>query len=1025
MRSLLLISASLAAIAATPLHAQETAAGAEEASDEFIVVTGSRIRRPNLESAVPVTSIGGEEFFQTASLSVGDTLNDLPQLRNTFSQQNSTRFLGTRGINLLDLRGLGTQRTLVLVNGRRHVPGDVLVNGVSPDVNTFPTDLIERVDILTGGASSVYGSDAIAGVVNFILKTDYEGIQVRAQSGLSQYNDAGNRYLSLLAGKNFSDGRGNVAVNLEYAQSDAFFGSDRPHLRQNDNFVIVDTDAAGSPNGSDGIPDRIFLRDLRSSTISLGGQLGFPSATGACGRDSGTNATPNAAFQCNFLFQPDGTLVPQTGLRVGVAPNGNYIGGNGASNREGQLLTLSPNLERFSANFLGRFEISPAAVAFVEAKYVRAEAFGSQSGPFFSQGTTLGDPQAGTTGNRERPRLDNPYLTAQARSVIAGQVGSNANATRFSLRRNWVDLGIRDEEFVRETYRIVGGLRGDFGSNWNYEVSLNYGEHTERNVIKGNVNVQRYLLAIDSVRDPLSGNIVCRSRIDPGAATIDYAGNPAVLAGDVAACVPLNPFGEGSVTQAARDYLLVDSLATGSIDQFVASGFVAGDSSKWFELPGGPVGISLGGEYRRENVRYDLDDLTQQGYAFYNAIPAFTAPAFEVWEIFGEVRVPLLKDIPLIRELTLMGSGRYSDYNNATGGVFTYTGAVEWRPINDLRLRGSYARAVRSPNLSELFSKQTQNFAPGFVDPCSARNIATGSNTRAANCAAAGRPANYDFVYVQSLEIVSGGNPKLEEETSTSFTIGGVFTPQAIPGLSITVDYYDIVVDNVITSVAAQTIVNQCYDLADLNNPFCSAFTRAGAGGGPRGEEQFRIVEGSLLQSTLNFAKLTARGIDTEVSYNRSFGWGSLNLRGIWTRTLERSNFTNPADPGRENRLLSELGDPENQINFNADVKVGDVTFGYQLRWIDSMYLNTFEDFNSLQNRPPENLDYADVQRYPAVTYHDIRVGFDLSEDFNIYAGVDNLTSTKPPFGLTGVGAGSGIYDVRGRTMYAGIRAKF
>ncbi|RYY22267.1 MAG: TonB-dependent receptor, partial [Sphingomonadales bacterium] len=391
-----------------PAMAQSDAAPADETADAAdegtIVVTGSRIRQPNLESANPIAVVTGAEIFETGGISVGDLLNELPQLRSTFSQQNSTRFLGTRGLNLLDLRGLNTQRTLVLVNGRRHVGSDVLSNGVSVDTNTIPSDLVERIDIVTGGASAVYGSDAIAGVVNFILKDNYDGIQMRGQSGISRYGDAGNQFLSLTAGKNFADGRGNVAVNLEYAHSSDFYASGRPNVRQQDGFLIVDADPAGSVNGAAGGFDRFFYRDIRSSTISLGGMVAaFPDPTAApCGRGDGS------AFTCAFQFQRDGSLVAQTGSRAGIGPNGAFIGGNGMSGREGQLIALSPDLKRYSANLIGHFEISPAFVPFVEAKYVRSEAVGSQSGPFFTQGTTLGDP-----GGRERVRLDNPFLTTQ------------------------------------------------------------------------------------------------------------------------------------------------------------------------------------------------------------------------------------------------------------------------------------------------------------------------------------------------------------------------------------------------------------------------------------------------------------------------------------------------------------------------------------------------------------------------------------------------------------------------------------
>ena len=1042
---------ALAVLPATAAFAQESvpveAAAIEDedpTDDETtdVTVTGSRIRTPNLTSAIPVTTVTGDEFFETGQVSIGDVLNELPQLRSTFSQQNSTRFLGTRGLNLLDLRGLGTQRTLVLQNGRRHVPGDVLNNAVSPDVNTFPTDLIERVDVTTGGNSAIYGSDAIAGVVNFILKDDFEGLQLRGQSGVSKYDDAGNQYVSLLAGTNFAEGRGNIAINLEYAHQERYFANQRPSIRQANGFVVVDTDPAGSPLGSDGVADRQFFGDIRSSTISLGGLLQFPGTAAArFGRDP-----VGGAYVGAFLFQPDGTLVPQTGARVGLAPNGSFIGGNGFSGREGQLIALSPQLDRYSVNVLGHFEVSPAFVPFVEAKYVRSEAFGSVSGPLFSQGATLGDFNTNAAGaalpNREQPRLDNPFLSAQARAVITQQRAlsglASTDATRIALRRNFLELGIRDEQIRRETYRAVVGVRGDFLDDWNYEVSANYGEHRERNRIQANINVQRYLLAIDTVRNA-AGQIVCRSQVDPAAAyglagagdNLTEAQRAQILAADVAACQPLNPFGEGNISPAARNYLTTDSLATGKIKQFVASGFVAGDFSNLFELPGGPVGFSVGAEYRRERVSYDLDDLTQAGYAFYNAIPEFSAPAFEVKEAFGEVRVPLLKDLPFIKELTLSASGRVADYKGATGTVYAYDGRVEYSPVADLRLRAAYSRSVRAPNLSELFSAESQNFAPAPADPCSARNIGTGSANRAANCTAAGRPANYDFVYQQSLEIRSGGNQLLTEEKSTSYTIGGVFQPTFAPGFSMTVDYFDITVDDVISSVSAQDIINNCYDAANLDNAFCDLFQRAGGGGGPRGEVPFQILEGSLLQSSLNFAELKARGIDTAVSYRTRFDGGTFGINAIWTRVLQRDQFLNVNDPNRADRLILELGDPRDQVNLNLNVGVGPVTFGYQARFIGKQIVGgaagggTYESQFQVQGRAPENADYASVRFYPNIYYHDARVDLKVNEKFNIYAGVDNIGNQLPPFGLTGVTDGGAIYDNRGRYGYIGVVANF
>ena len=822
----------LAAADAQPAPSTPDAAPALSDSDAAIVVTGSRIRRPNLESTVPVTSIQGEEFFQTGNVSVGDTLNQLPSLHSTFSQSNSTRFLGSAGLNLLDLRGLGTQRTLVLVNGRRHVGGDVLGTASSVDINTIPTDLIDRVDVVTGGNSAVYGSDAIAGVVNFVLRQDYEGIQLRGQGGISTYGDMSSYFGSLLWGHNFADGRGNITVNLEYARQDAAFASGRPNLRVNSRFVTVDTDPGSAP--SDGVVDNIFERDVRFPFFNNGG-------------DFATCCTVTPAGQTYldiYLFQPDGTLVPQTGQVIGLdlVTGGAFaqrnIGGNGSTAREGTLVVLQPQLDRYNANLAAHFTVSEAFVPFVEATFSRTDSFRSTSGPFFTPGT--GSP-------REHFFTQNPFLNPQARQIISDYYGVPTTANiPFFPTRNVTDLGNRDEAATRETYRIVAGLRGTFNTDWSYEVSANYGQLNERTTILGNVNAQRFLLAIDAVRDPVTGNTVCRSTIDPAARiafenAIDPAAAQAQLAADVAACVPANLFGEGNLSPAARDYIVQDTVSHGRITQFVANAFVSGDSSQWFNLPGGPVGFALGAEYRRETAFFEQDPLVLAGLTFYNSIPSFAPPAFAVKEIFGELRVPILRDVPFFNQLTISGAARLADYRGATGTVYAYNGGIEWAPIRDIQFRANYSRAVRAPNLTDLYTPLGQNFAPAFQDPCAANQIGTGSQFRAANCAAAGIPAGFNYVYNQSLQLQSGGNPNLTAETSDSITVGGVLTPRFLPGFSLSVDYFDIKVNDVITAPTAQQIVNACYDLENRNNQFCTLFQRnASATPGPFQEQQYR-----------------------------------------------------------------------------------------------------------------------------------------------------------------------------------------
>ena len=280
-----------AAAAGTDSAPAAPAASTGPADSDLVIVTGSRIARPNLSSPVPVTTIQGAEFFQTGKISIGDILNELPALQSTFTSANSTRFLGTAGLNLLDLRGLGTQRTLVLVNGRRHVGSDILNNAVSPDTNTFPTDLIERVDLVTGGDSAVYGSDAIAGVVNFVLKDKFQGLEVRGQGGTNNEGNGGSYYASILGGTNFAQGRGNVAVNVEYAQQQDFFASQTNHYNQSSGFVT--THIAGSDSTT--TPNNLFFNDIRSATYGNGGLVRF--RTGQCGQDyRGKN------YRCSFLF---------------------------------------------------------------------------------------------------------------------------------------------------------------------------------------------------------------------------------------------------------------------------------------------------------------------------------------------------------------------------------------------------------------------------------------------------------------------------------------------------------------------------------------------------------------------------------------------------------------------------------------------------------------------------------------------------------------------------------------------------
>jgi outer membrane receptor protein involved in Fe transport len=1041
----------------------DVGAQGEAAQGQSITVTGSRIRRPNLASTVPITSLSGEQIFQGADPNLGETLNELPQLRSTFAQSNPGLGIGIAGLNLLDLRGLGTERTLVLVNGRRHVPADILNNAVSPDVASIPNDLIERVDIVTGGNSAIYGSDAIAGVVNFILRRNFEGLQVRGQASITEDGFGGNQYVSAMYGMNFGEDRGNVVVHGEYSRQGRIFASDVPFFRRNDNFVTVDADSGGLPSNSDGFPDAVFLRDIRSTTINRFGLIPItqPNSDSAlCGRGTVPNNGPptnsGTAFNCTFIFNPEGRLVPQTGTRVGSGPLGTILGGNGQTGREGQLLSVLPFLERFNFNLLGHYEFSEAAEVFVEAKANRVNALGNNAGPSFIQG------QVTQFDFRERPRLDNPFLNPADRQTLANAILASgleprlvgrvaltpatraqieAGTFRFDLARSLLDVGIRDEDFQRDTYRIVGGLRGTFNEDWSYELSANYGKFEQETTTSGFIDRQRFVLAMDAGRNPATGQIQCRSQFDPAAAIPIQrsdavsqgiaAENAARLAADIAACVPYNPFGAAD-NSASINYFSRTFTAAAELEQLIFSGFVSGDSSQLFELPGGPVSFALGVEYRREEAFYEQDEFVTRGFTNGVSIPTFAPDPFEVKEAFGELRIPILRDMPFFEELTVSAAGRVADYKGSVGTVYAYNAGVDYAPVRDIRFRGNYSRAVRAPNVSETAFPLVPNFAPGFQDPCNANLINTTPN-RAANCAADLGPLLGNLPVVTfSLPIVSGSNPNLEEETSDSYTFGAVIQPRFIPGFSLSIDYYDITVNGIIASVGAQGIVNACYDQPSLNNVFCQQFTRfRGPGTGPNGEAPGSILGNSLINAPLNFARREREGVDVNFAYRTNLTDNvRLDTNLIYTHNIKISNFQNATDPNFANIILGELGDPKDEFRFDADLTLGAFTLGYRLRYIGPMFIGTFENTNESNGNPPGNLDAFATERYPAITYSDLRFEWNiegrpgLTDDLRFYVGVDNVFDRKAPFGLTSTGT-SAIYEFRGRSFYGGFRARF
>lgn len=1075
----------LAALAlATPAFAQavegstdqDSAEATADKSDqaEIITVTGSRIRRPNLDSTVPVATVQAKDLIDRGSLSLGDALAELPQLGSTFTQANSTRFIGTAGINRLDLRNLGTARTLVLVNGRRHVTSSPGTYDV--DTNTIPSDLLERVDITTGGNSAIYGSDAIAGVVNFVMKTDFEGLRLRGQAGISDEGDAGSQFVSLTAGKSFMDGRLNIAFAAEYANSDQLLNNDRDSqtgaLTGTYNFVTTQPTSTYNPanrtitqtpnRNFDGIPNTTLLGGIRFPQLNANGMLQTvcPYLTNA--QYDALSPTARAIhiqrlnLSCSGTTVVDGRTIPSQFSPTGGGINhfwsfneagtelvrsvptadlrpvgGSVFGGLGSTGLEGgQLL---PELQRYAGNIFINADISPAFQPFLEAKYVRVDSIQGSNQATFATGVL-----------RSSFRIDNPFLTTTARNQIIAIQGLdptaaavvNGTQTFNSFRFNY-DLGTRAEDHRRETYRAVLGARGDLSTKGNlrYEVAASFGRTETYYDTGGNINIQRYNDATDAALNA-QGQIVCRINLTT---VVDPA------------CAPLNPFGYGKASQAAKNYVLATASRAEWAEQVNVVGYLSGDTDGLFRLPGGPIGFAIGAEYRSEDAYSAYDPLTVSGATFLNAIGAFNPPKQEIREIFGEVRLPLLADMPFIEELTVEGAVRYSDYNTANKGVWAYNAGVVYSPVRDVRFRAAYGRAVRAPNIGNLYSTASETFLNGLVDPCS-QTVINDNPNRVRNCAAAGVPTTivvngetrpWTNTPASGISGVNVGNPNLTPETSDSLTFGAVFQPSFVPGLSFSVDYYDIKVKQVINSLGNQALVNACYDdPTGINNQFCGfIFRRTSADpfanatfNGQRDRTFAGIaninlpqVGPSFINQPFNYAKLQARGIDFEVNYVTDLSESlNLSVRGVASYNLERTDFTFPAEPGRSVRVHGTLGTPIWEASLFTTLDFGQFDLGYTARLVGKQAVNDWETQFSWQGRAPTNPDATPFKYYPDIIYHNLRFGFEPEgTDFRFYAGIDNVLDQLPPQPLTGTGGGSGIFPIQGRYMYAGATVKF
>jgi len=804
--------ASAAAIPAV-LQAQEPAKDVAE-----VVVTGSRIAAdPNLVTSNPVTQVTAEELVQRGVTRVEDFINDLPQITPELTSNESN---GATGTATLDLRGLGSDRTLVLTNGHRMGFGDPFV--LSPDVNQIPGALIERIEILTGGASSTYGSDAIAGVVNFVMKRNFEGFQFDYQYSGYQHEqgngavqqaidnagfvqapnsatDGGTRALNMILGVNTEDGNGNVTAYFGYRDINAILQSER---------------------------------DFSACSLSANnGRTCSGSATIATGLFTPFDGTAYYTVQGNQFVDWDGSYYNFGPLNYFQRPDQRYTGG---------LFAHYQVHEKFEpyAEFMFMDDRSLAQIA--------------PSGAFFVTDSI---------------NCDNPFLSTQQ----FGALGCTAGASvPFYIGRRMVEGGPRFDDLRHTSFRLMSGLRGDLTSAWSYDVSANFSRMIYSETYNNDLSTTRIVRALDVVPDPVTGAPVCQSVVD----------------GSDPTCVPWNLFTQGGTTQDAIDYLVLPLFSKGELEQDQIVAYITGDlTDKGVKLPSAADGLKLvvGAEYRDESVNYEPDQGFTSGDGAGQGGP--TSPVFgqiDVTDFFAEVQLPLVQDKPGIQSMTLDLRYRNSDYSTGVTSD-AYNAQAEYTPVEGLKFRGGVSKAVRAANIRELFEPSNFGLWSG-VDPCAGNLNDTNPNNNPtmplAQCVNTGvTAAQYGSIPLSPAGQYGGvfsGNQQLEPEKSDSFTVGAVFDlDQWVNGLHFSVDYWSIEIEQAIDDNDPEFIIRQC---GTSNDPaFCSLITR-----GPNGNLWIGTANVDLTRVNLGF--FDTAGIDVTGNYRVGFGEHNLGFayRGTW-----------------------------------------------------------------------------------------------------------------------------------------------
>ncbi|WP_231621742.1 TonB-dependent receptor domain-containing protein [Sphingomonas sp. 37zxx] len=932
-----------------------------------ITVTGSRIWQPGVKSNSPITTIDAAEIRLQGATNIESVLNRLPQVQADANENVSN---GSDGTARLNLRNLGSNRNLVLINGQRLLPVQ------ATDLNFIPAALVERIDVVTGGASAVYGSDAISGVVNFILRDNLNGVRADVQYGFSNHQNDNTARRALISANGYQNASSSP-VDGQRFDANIAFGANFPEGRGNVTAYFGYRDVRPIMQGN---------RDVSACALDPATVGGVANAGFTCGGSSNNEyglfqplTGPNAGQRFNNTRNGQSTWVPyDASFRYNYAP----------------LNFFQRNDTRYTAGAFAHYEVTPAVELYGSFMFMDDHTNSQVAPSALFQGTTY------------RINCDNPLMSAQQGNLLCGADVGNAAVTQdlfIGYRPVAGNARPRRDDLRHTDYRVTGGVRGAIAEGFRYDINALFSKV---------IFAENYQNDIDPTRANRALQVVNRNGVPTCKSVID---------GTDPACVPLNVFQYNNLSDASLAYIYSPTFTRGLDQESVVTGSVSGDltsygiGSPWAEQG---VGFVVGVEHRRETLEFRADALAQQ---------KGTREAdgrFNVTEYFGELRVPIFEDVPFAKELTLTGGYRYSKYSTNPEGISTYKGELSWAPIEDIRLRGSYNRAIRAPNISELFQAQSIGNVAA-QDPCSGAT----PTASAARCALTGvTAAQYGRIIECPTDVCSaqgGGNPALKPEEADTYTAGVVLSPRFLRRLSLSVDYFNIRVKDYISSIPASLTVSQCVTTGDPF--FCNLFKRDPRSGVLFGEQ------GYVISTTQNTGALSTSGVDFGLNFAQPTGIGRFDVAmvGTWLEKLENQPLPGLGSYDCKGLFGPTCGQPSPEWRHQARLTWTDLdNFGsVSLNWRHiggtSLTNNTTDPFL----RGPAYVINAQI---PSYDYFDLALSARVSEGVSLRAGINNLLDKDPPAIAAGLlssfGNGNtypGVYDVAGRSFFFGATAEF